>query len=335
MIRRGAVLAGLLVAAGAAPLRAQEGTGLDPQCAGGALLMQDACQQAADLFRFLAPQLGGVVASGNALLGDAATLGGRGRWAMELRINSMLGGLPAVDALAPDTGRAQRHRIPIVDQPVALPLASGAIGIERGVVTAGGSRVGGLDLLVGASFLPSLDAAGLSLDAGRIALAYGLRLGIVEGVLGSPSLVATWLHRDLPGLSIVGTSGDSRVEVRDVAVRTDAWRLVGGTSLGPLRLAGGLGLERYASRADVFVSLGESDCDAGTACSGSPFPDGFAQTLVRRAYFVDASLPVGGTMLVLELGRVSGGRVESYNEFVGQQPGAARWTAALGVRYQR
>lgn len=334
-MRRGVVLAGLLVAAGAAPLRAQGADALDPQCAGGALLMQDACQQATDLFRFLAPQLGGVVAGGNALLGDATTLGGRGRWAMEMRINTMLGGLPAIDALAPDTGSAQRHRIPIVDQPVALPLLAGAVGVDGGVRTASGARVGGLDLLFGASYLPSIDAAGLSLRAGHVALAYGLRLGIVEGVAGTPSLVATWLHRDLPRVSIVGASGDSRVEVRDVAVATDAWRLVAGTALGPVHVAGGVGLERYNARADVFVSLGESDCDAGDACSGRPFPDGFAQRLVRRAYFVDASLPVGGTVLVLEVGRVDGGRVESYNEFVGQQPGAARWTGALGVRYQR
>ena len=334
-MRRGAVLAGLLVAAGAAPLRAQESGALDPQCAGGALLMQDACQQATDLFRFLAPQLGGVVAGGNAILGDATTLGGRGRWVMELRVNTLLGGLPAVDALSPDTGRAQRHRIPIVDQPVALPLLAGAVGVDGGVRAASGARIGGLDVLFGASFLPSLDAAGLSLRAGHVALAYGLRLGIVEGVAGTPSLVATWLHRDLPRVSIVGASGDSRVEVRDVSVATDAWRLVAGTALGPVHLAGGVGLERYASRADVYVSLGPSDCDAGEACSGRPFPDGFAQRLVRRAYFVDASLPVGGTVLVLEVGRVDGGRVESYNEFVGQQPGAARWTGALGVRYQR
>jgi hypothetical protein len=331
-MRRGVVVAGLL-AATAAPLRAQ-GT-LEPQCAGGALLMQDACQQATDLFRFLAPQLGGVVAGGNALLGDASTLGGRGRWTAELRINSLLGGLPAVDALAPDTGSAQRHAIPIVDQPVALPLLSGAIGVESGMLTRGGSRIGAVDLLVGASYLPSIRAAGLSLEGGRMALAYGLRVGLVEPATSGPSLVATWLHRDLPRLSIVGASGDSRVEVRDVAVRTDAWRLVAGTALGPLRVAAGAGIERYASEANVFVSLGESDCDAGDACSGHPFPDGFAQTLVRRAYFVDAALPVGSTTLVLEVGRVGGGEVESYNEFVGQQPGAARWMGALGVRYQR
>jgi hypothetical protein len=332
-MRRGVVVAGLLCAATAAPLRAQGA--LDPQCAGGALLMQDACQQATDLFRFLAPQLGGVVAGGNALLGDAATLGGRGRWTAELRINTLLGGLPAVDALAPDTGSAQRHSIPIVDQPVALPLVSGAVGIESGMLTAGGARVGAIDVLVGAAYLPSIQAAGLTLDAGSVALAYGLRVGLVEPATDGPSLVATWLHRDLPRLSIVGASGDSRVEVRDVSVRTDAWRLVAGSSLGPVRLAAGAGLERYASVADVFVSLGESDCDAGEACSGRPFPDGFAQTLVRRAYFFDASLPVGATTLVLEVGRVSGGAVESYNEFVGQQPGSARWTGALGVRYQR
>src|SRR5688500_18672386 len=168
-MRRGVVVAGLLCAATAAPLRAQ-GT-LDAQCAGGALLMQDACQQATDLFRFLAPQLGGVVAGGNALLGDAATLGGRGRWTAELRINTLLGGLPAVDALAPDTGRAQRHAIPVVGQPEALPLVSGAVGIESGLLTAGGTRVGAVDVLVGASFLPSIEAAGLELDAGTLALA--------------------------------------------------------------------------------------------------------------------------------------------------------------------
>ena len=330
-MRHRVVVAGLLLAAAAAPLRAQGS--LDPQCAGGALLMQDACQQATDLFRFLAPQLGGVVAGGNAMLGDAGTLGGRGRFTAELRINTLLGGLPTVDALAPDTGRAQRHVIPVVQQPVALPLVSGALGILSGVVTAAGSRIGALDVLLGAAYLPSLAAGGLSLEADRVALAYGLRLGILEPEVYGPSLVVTWLHRDLPRLDIIGISGDSRVEVREVAVRTDAWRLVTGATLGPLDVAAGAGLERYASAADVFVALGESDCDAGGACSGRPFPDGFAQTILRRAYFVDLSLPVGATTLVVELGRVSGGAVESYNEFVGQQPGAARWTGALGVRF--
>src|SRR5678815_1661452 len=73
---------------------------------------QDGCQQAYDLFQFMAPQLGISLAGGNATLGQGGTLGGLGHFTIGVRGNVVQGLLPDVGAFQQSTTGAQRRTLP-------------------------------------------------------------------------------------------------------------------------------------------------------------------------------------------------------------------------------
>src|SRR3954468_7535287 len=62
---------------------------------------QDACQKAIDLFQYMAPQLGTMIAGGNQTLGQGGTLGGLGHFSAGLRVNLLQGSLPQVQNVTP------------------------------------------------------------------------------------------------------------------------------------------------------------------------------------------------------------------------------------------
>src|SRR5674476_112200 len=78
--------------------------GVDPQCPPGSTnglgepdntkIAQDACQKAIDLFKYLAPQLGAVLAGGTPTQGISGTLGGPGHFSFGIRANALRGSLP-------------------------------------------------------------------------------------------------------------------------------------------------------------------------------------------------------------------------------------------------
>jgi hypothetical protein len=75
---------------GLASASAQGGTN---QCTSSPVPAQDACQQAYDIYQFMAPQLGLALAGGNATLGQGSTLGGFGHFSIGLRANGFQGRL--------------------------------------------------------------------------------------------------------------------------------------------------------------------------------------------------------------------------------------------------
>src|SRR5689334_1186687 len=96
------VLAASLASAGV--LGAQNGGApLDHGCASGSRVFQDVCQKTSDLYRMLAPQLGALVAGGNATLGRGTPLG-PGRWTLGLRIHVLAGAIPELRDIPTDTG---------------------------------------------------------------------------------------------------------------------------------------------------------------------------------------------------------------------------------------
>src|ERR1044072_7554075 len=94
---------------------------------------QDACQKAIDLFQYLAPQLGTMIAGGNPTLGQGGTLGGLGHFSAGLRVNVLQGPLPQIDNLAVSRGEAQQPQFETKDQFLPMPTADLAIGIFKGV----------------------------------------------------------------------------------------------------------------------------------------------------------------------------------------------------------
>jgi hypothetical protein len=119
---------------------------------------QDACQKAVDIFQYLAPQLGSAITGGNATLGQGGALGGLGHFSLGLRVNAVKGSLPQIDDASatpvPIGARATPYRLE--DAPVPMPTIDGSFGIFRGFPV-GVTNVGGLDLLVSASYIPKIE----------------------------------------------------------------------------------------------------------------------------------------------------------------------------------
>ena len=76
----------------------------------------DACQRAIELFRHAAPQIGTLIAGGNATLGQGSTLGRLGHFVLTMRVNgtSKLG-VPQVDDQPLTAGPVQRSSYTVLD----------------------------------------------------------------------------------------------------------------------------------------------------------------------------------------------------------------------------
>src|SRR5256885_4022404 len=125
------IIAGLSLLA-ASEVHAQGGGLSSPVCPAGTntatRVAQDACQQAYDVYQFMAPQLGLALAGGNATLGQASTLGGFGHFSIGARINGFQGSLPQVQNFQQSTAGAQRNpALQTKDQWLGLPTADAAI----------------------------------------------------------------------------------------------------------------------------------------------------------------------------------------------------------------
>jgi hypothetical protein len=301
---------------------------VDPQCS--AILTQDACQKAIDVFQYLAPQLGVVIAGGNATLGVGGTLGGLGRIYISGRANIVNSNIPRVDLVTPSSSGARSDQYPTQSQIAGIPQADVAIGLFRGLPL-GVTNVGGVDLLASVTYLPSIDASGVHLSTpnGSFKFGGGVRVGIIQESILFPGISVTYLHRALPSVDLLShnANGDT-LHLSDINVSTDSYRLVASKSLLLLGLAVGVGQDRYSSHANGSVSL---DNPVG---SGVPTESSIAmsQKLSRTTYFVDATLNFPVIKIIGELGRTNSVNVPTFNSFAGAAPGAAQTFGALGVR---
>ena len=293
---------------------------------------QDACQMAVDVFQLLSPQLGLALAGGNAVLGSGSTLGGPGHFSLGVRVNGFQGDLPDIGSFpVPSTsGRVQRtgtNALPSSTQWVGLPTADAAIGLFGGVPLPL-TNVGGIDLLLSATYVPTI---GDSTSDVRIApdrnleVGYGVRIGLLKESLVVPGLSFTYLKRDLPTTTISGSSPDVGVAVRDAKVKTSAWRVVASKNLLTFGIAGGIGQDKYDDEANVQGTVKT----VITSASQTVF---MKQDLTRTNYFVDLSLNFPVFKLVGEVGQVNGGTVNTFNEFETGAADKSRTYGSVGFR---
>jgi hypothetical protein len=314
-----------------APLAAQRT--VDSQCS--SVVTQDACQKAIDVFHYLAPQLGTVISGGNATLGVGGTLGGLGHIYISGRANLVNSNIPRADQVTPATNGARSDDYPTQSQLAGIPQADVAIGLFRGIPL-GVTNVGGIDLLGSVSYLPSLDASGVHITTpnGSVKFGGGVRVGIIQESILFPGISVTYLHRGLPTVDLTAhDGGGDTLNLRNIDVSTDSYRLVASKSLLMLGLAAGVGQDRYNSSAtgSGYVAA------RGIAGLGTPAealgPIAMKQKLTRTTYFVDATLNLPIVKFIGEIGRTNSVNVPTYNSFAGAAPGSAQTYGALGVRF--
>ena len=323
---RKALIVAAAMTLGAATADAQ----LAQQCASGSTGSQDACQKAVDVFNYLAPQLGTIVAGGNTTLGQGGSLGGLPHFTVSLRANAIQGSVPKVDAITPSTTGATASTIETSTYPLGLPSVDGALGLFGGLPL-GLTKVGGVDLLLNASYLPDVSQNGVevSTTGSAIKIGYGARIGLLQESLVVPGVSISYMRRDLPTMNLMGSSGDDTIAVRNLGVQTDAWRLVASKSFLAFGLAAGVGQDQYKSGAQLDVTVHDVACPGGV-CAGTPFT--FEQKVKRTNYFVDLSLNMMIAKFVGEIGMVSGGDIQTYNQFDGKKADDARLYGSVGFR---
>jgi len=331
-----------LIVALAAPASFAQGGGLSssPCPAGGIVagipdqtrIAQDVCTQAYDVYQFMSPQLGLALAGGNATIGQGGTLGGPGHLSVGVRGNFFNGLYPDVTNFPRSTTGAVQRELPTKRQYLGLPTADAALGIFKGIPL-GLTNVGGIDLLASASYVPTYDGDDVSLTPEHNwQFGYGARVGILQESIVSPGVSFTYLKRDLPQTSIIGTSGADSLRVLNATVKTTAWRLVASKSLIKFGVAGGVGQDKYDQSADIEGVV-------HTTISGIPVTGRAAvpssatkQSLTRTYYFVDLSLNLPVFKLVGEVGAVSGGTVNTYNSFSGGRADRSQVYGSAGIR---
>jgi hypothetical protein len=194
-----AALAMALCSVAVSPARAQDPR--DPRCVDPTLGVVgplgtggDACQKAVDLFNYLTPQLGSVIAGGNPTLGQAGTLGGLGRFSILVRVTALRGALPNADATGTSAGPAVApSTYGTTERAMPLPAVDAAVGLFPGVAL-GLTTVLGVDALGSAYYLPEYDddeAIDIRTPDGSFDFGYGARIGIVGETAVLPGVSVT------------------------------------------------------------------------------------------------------------------------------------------------
>ena len=323
-----------------AALSSSEAQGINPQCPPGsfdalgqpdnAKIAQDACQKAIDLFNYVAPQLGAIVAGASATQGFTGTLGGLGHFSGGIRGNFMRGSLPDVDRVTPATRGAQQSTYTITDAVFGLPAGDVAVGLFRGI-SLGQITAGGLDFLVSAAYLPTYNNSSLdiSVPSGSWKVGYGGKLGIIQESALLPGVSFSYLTRGLPMVTVTGRSGEDRLLLDSLEVTTRSWRLVAGKSLAFIGAAAGFGRDTYDTDARVSVTIAPRPLTQG----GTGGPITLTQKLSRSNVF--ASVWIGSRFMrwVGEVGQTSGGEIFTYNDFSGPKAAASRTYGSVGVSF--
>jgi hypothetical protein len=319
------LIVGSLSVFAASDVQAQSGGLASPVCTvpAGAnqaqLAAQDACQQAYDVFQFMGPQLGVLVAGGNATLGQGSTLGGLGHFSVGVRGNFLLGNVPQVNQFTQrTTGATPAVTLPTTRHVYGLPAADVAIGVFGGLPLAL-TNVGGVDLLVSGSYIPSYTSSNITVTPSQnLQLGYGARIGLLSESILVPGVAFTYLKRDLPTTTITGTSTytslttgatTATLTVSNASVKTTGWRLVASKSLILFGLAAGVGQDKYNLGADLNGTV------SGTLIPTTSTSANLAQSVTRTNYFLDASLNFLVGKLTAEVGQSAGGTINTYNSF--------------------
>jgi hypothetical protein len=348
-MQKSLVLAVGLMVFGVAGVRAQNGGLTQPVCVAASnstpdRVAQDACQQAYDVYQFMGPQLGLAVAGGNHTLGSNSSLGGLGHFSIGLHGTAFSGSVPKVDEFTQRSGgAAPAQQLPTKDQFLGLPGADAAIGIFGGLPLAL-TNVGGVDFLLSASYVPTINTDQLSVRPDQnLQIGYGARIGLLSESLLVPGVSLTYLKRDLPTTTIVGTATyanlltgptTATLNVNKFKVKTSGWRLVASKSLVFFGLAAGVGQDKYDQSADISATVSgtQPTLPPSTFTSTATVP-GTSQSMTRTNYFVDATLNLFLLKLTGEIGQVSGGTVNTYNTFASGRADKSQTYGSVGLRF--
>ena len=292
----------------------------------------DACQKAVDLFSFMMPQFGQALSGGGAILGTANTLGGLGKFSVNLRVSAVEGRVPDVNdiTLSPLGPRASQIRT--TSAPVPAPAVDVGVGLFKGFPV-GLTRLFSLDGIVNVAYLPDVDVEEVSLvvPGKRFKFGYGGRVGLTRDAHLIPAISASYIKRDLPTADLTasfqgGTGGTDALSLTGFSVGTEAYRLSVSKKLGFIEIGGGAGRDTYDTRLNISASVNESGNTGGASTT-------LVQQTKRDVVYASLAFNFPLLKLAAEVGQSSGGTsLNTFNTFVDGGQNEARRFASAGIR---
>ncbi len=325
-----ALLAGLVGAT--QPARAQ---GVSPNCTVTPAVVgnaTDICRKAADVFAFVVPQLGVALAGGNPVLGEGGTLGGWGKRSLTLRVSAVDGLVPQsnVPLTLTRTG-AVGDQFGAKRVPVPMPSVDAAIGVVKGIPL-GLTNIGGVDVLLGATVVPTVASGAFRLApaASAVAVSYGARVGLLQESAFVPGVSVSYMRRKVPTLNADYTTANDTLQVRNASLTANALRLVASKRLAIFGVAAGIGRDDITGVTGVRAIVNEPVLGT-TQRAEMAFPV-LRESVQRNTAFVNASLSLIVARLVAEYGRSSAGALrQTLNTFDGHQANDAYSYGSVGI----
>lgn len=318
--------------AGAAVVHAQTTAGT---CTAGSSFggfgSQDACTKARDIFAFVMPQVGVALSGGNPVLGEGGTLGGWGKRALSLRVTAVDGNVPANAVPIAIGGGAVSSNLGATRVPVPVPSVDAAIGVFAGV-PAGLTNVGGVDVLLGATYLPSVDEDEFSVapQTSSFAFSYGVRVGALQESSVVPGVSVSYMRRKLPTTTLGYVSGNDSITVSNLAATSNSLRLVISKRVAIFGFAGGVGRDQLENTAGVTAVVNETVL--GQSAQARVALSGLRNAVTRNTAFVNLSLGLRMARLVGELGWSAEGKDDpTTNTFDGKRANGGYRYGSLGV----
>lgn len=326
----------LLVAVGAAMTVASAPA--QAQCASVSAYTQDACQKTVDLFNFLTPQISTALAGGAATIGQGGVMGGFPHFTLGVRGSVVQGAIPKMSNFGfSTTGRASTTYAK-EDQIVPMATVDGSLGIYEGFPL-GVTRVGGLDLLLTATYIPTLPEGGdvtLKLPGGSTKFGGGVRVGLLQESLVVPGVAVTYVKRALPTVSIEGKStvtassqsAPGTFALNDLSLSTSGWRVSASKSFLVFGLQAGFGQDSYDNSAKLNVTV-NAPAPVGTQTLAAA---AVKNTMTRTNIYGGLSINILMVKLVGEVGSVSGGTLPTHFNTFGGDAAASRMYFSTGLR---
>lgn len=291
------------------------GAGSDPQAA-------DACATGADFLRYMAPQLGTSLVGGSHTLGIGTNLGGLFHFAIAVRANAVMGSLPDIDNLG--VGTPSQRNYAVKDQYLGLPTVDFALGLTKGF-NLGVTRIGGIDLIGGATYVPEITEDDFSVTApdGSLSIGYGARVGLLQQSALIPGVSFSWMKRDMPTLNMSTTSdGGDTFSIDNLSIKSTSWRLAAQKNFLLFQFGAGFGKDNYDFNADVAASV---DNGAYTGSFNA------SQDMSRTTMYGSLGINLFLVKIVGEVGQVSGGSAPTFHTY-DTAADAKRMYGTVGVR---
>lgn len=268
----------------------------------------DACAVASDFFRYMAPQFGTAIAGGSHTLGIGTNLGGFPHFAIALRANAVVGNFPTIDNVQVGARPASRE-FEVEDGGAAMVTADFALGLTKGF-NVGVTRIGGIDLIGGVTYLPTLEEDAFSLTPqSNISVGLGARVGLLQQSTFIPGVAFSYMKRDLPTVDVSASADDgSTFDLNDFSIKTSSWRLSAQKNLLLFQLGAGIGGDTY----DFGTAANVTVVDGATTQTGS-FTD--KASMSRTTMYGSLGINLFLVKVVVEGGQVSGGSINTYNTF--------------------